>query len=51
MARIANDELERLKQQVSVERLVVARGVRLKRHGKDLIGRARCTTTRARAWW
>jgi hypothetical protein len=30
MARIANDELERLKQQVSVERLVVARAVCIK---------------------
>ncbi len=38
MARFANEELERLKREVSVERLVVARGVKLKRHGKDLIG-------------
>ena len=40
MARIAESELERLKGEVSVERLVVAHGVRLARHGSDdLIGR------------
>ncbi|MGB3562804.1 MAG: toprim domain-containing protein [Thermoanaerobaculia bacterium] len=38
MARIPEAELERLKREVSVERLVEARGVELKRHGKDLIG-------------
>lgn len=38
MARIATDELERLKTEVSVERLVTAAGVKLQRHGKDLIG-------------
>jgi len=38
MARIAEDELERLKQQVSVQRLAEGRGVKLKRHGADLIG-------------
>ncbi|MDY7096259.1 MAG: CHC2 zinc finger domain-containing protein, partial [Acidobacteriota bacterium] len=39
MARIPTEELERLKREVSVERLVEARGVELKRQGKDLRGR------------
>lgn len=39
MARIADEVIERLKATVSVERLVEARGVELKRHGADLIGR------------
>jgi DNA primase catalytic core len=39
MARIPNTEVERLKQGVSVQRLVEARGVELKKHGADLIGR------------
>ena len=38
MARIPKDELERLKREVSVERLAEARGVKLERHGADLIG-------------
>jgi DNA primase len=38
MARIAEEEIERLKHEVSVERLAEARGVQLKRHGADLIG-------------
>jgi DNA primase len=37
--RIAGEVIERLKQSVSVERLAEARGVELKRHGADLIGR------------
>jgi DNA primase len=39
MARISDEELERLKSEVSLERLVEQHGVKLKRHGKDLIGR------------
>jgi len=39
MARIPDDELERLKREVSIERLLEARGVALKRVGKDLKGR------------
>ncbi len=39
MARIAASEVERLKAEVSVQRLVEGRGVELKRHGADLIGR------------
>ena len=38
MARIQEREIERLKKDVSLERLVEARGVKLRRHGKDLIG-------------
>jgi len=38
MARIPDSELERLKQEVSVQRLAEARGIELKRHGADLIG-------------
>ncbi|MGB3562398.1 MAG: CHC2 zinc finger domain-containing protein, partial [Thermoanaerobaculia bacterium] len=38
MTRIPDAELEQLKRQVSVERLAAARGVELKRHGKDLLG-------------
>ncbi len=39
MARIPDHELERLKNEVSVERLVEAAGVELKRGGKDMLGR------------
>jgi DNA primase catalytic core len=39
MARIPEGELERLKTQVSVERLVESAGVALRRAGKDLLGR------------
>jgi DNA primase catalytic core len=38
MARIPQDELERLKNEVSVERLVEASGITLKKSGKDLLG-------------
>jgi DNA primase len=38
MARIQEGEIERLKREVSLERLAEARGVKLKRHGADLIG-------------
>ncbi len=39
MARIPEQEIERLRNEVSVERLVEASGVELKRAGKDLLGR------------
>ncbi len=39
MARVSEAELERLKAEISVERLAVAAGVELKQHGKDLLGR------------
>ena len=38
MARISEEELERIKREVAVQRLAEARGVELRRHGKDLIG-------------
>lgn len=39
MARIPEGEIERLKSEISVERLVEASGVALRRAGKDLLGR------------
>ena len=39
MARIPETELERLKNEVSVERLVEASGIELKHSGKDWLGR------------
>ena len=39
MARIADDELERLKREIPVARLVAGFGIELKRHGANLIGR------------
>jgi DNA primase len=39
MARIPEAEIERLKNEVSVERLVEASGIELKKAGKDLLGR------------
>ncbi len=38
MARIPEDEIERLKAEVSVERLAEARGIKLEHHGADRIG-------------
>lgn len=38
MARISDHELERLKSEVSVERLVEDSGIELKRGGKDWLG-------------
>jgi len=38
MARIPGDEIERLKRDVSLERLVKAAGIELRRHGADLPG-------------
>ncbi len=38
MARIPNEEVERLKKEVSVERLAEARGIKLRRQGADLVG-------------
>jgi DNA primase len=38
MARIPEEEIERLKREISVERLVTLRGITLLRHGADLIG-------------
>jgi DNA primase len=38
MARIPNDELERLKKETDLAELVRSSGVGLKQHGKDLLG-------------
>ena len=38
MARIPESEIERLKREVSLERLAEARGIQLQRHGADLLG-------------
>jgi DNA primase len=38
MARVPDEEIERLKREVSVQRLAEARRVALKKHGADLIG-------------
>jgi DNA primase catalytic core len=39
MARIPEEEIERLKREVSLVRLAEARGIELAPHGKDLVGR------------
>ena len=38
MAHIPDEMIERLKQEISLERLAEARGIKLARHGADLIG-------------
>lgn len=38
MARIPDEQIERLKEEVALERLVEAAGVELQRRGKDLVG-------------
>ena len=35
MARFSTDTVERVKKEISLERLVAAGGIKLKRHGKD----------------
>ena len=44
MPRIPDDVIERLKREVSLEKMAGARGVELTRHGADLIGRSTTTT-------
>jgi DNA primase len=38
MARISSEVVERLKREVSVERLAEAKGIKLKGHGENLVG-------------
>src|SRR6266568_408302 len=38
MARISEADIERLKNEISVERLVESSGIELKKSGKDLVG-------------
>ena len=39
MARIPDEEIERLKRETSLERLVTSFGIELRKHGADLLGR------------
>src|ERR1700730_9556557 len=39
MARIPEEEIERLKREAPLERLVIAFGIELRKHGADLLGR------------
>jgi DNA primase catalytic core len=39
MARIPDEEIERLKREIPIERLVAGFGIELKRHGANLVGR------------
>ena len=39
MARIPDEEIERLKREIPIERLVKAAGIELRKYGADLIGR------------
>jgi DNA primase catalytic core len=39
MARIPDEEIERLKKDVPIERLIMGFGIELKRHGAELVGR------------
>jgi len=39
MARVPPEEIDRIKREVSIERLVQAHGIELKPHGKNLVGR------------
>ena len=50
MARIPDEVVERLKQEVSVERLAEARGVKMTRHGADLPVCVRFTMTMNLRW-
>ena len=38
MARIPDEEVDRIKREIALERLVRARGIELRKHGADLIG-------------
>jgi DNA primase catalytic core len=38
MARIPEEEIERLKREISLQRLAEAKGVKLKKHGENLLG-------------
>lgn len=52
MARIPEQEIERLKAEVSVERLVEGSGIALKRSGKDFVGRCPFhEDDTASLWW
>lgn len=48
MARIPDGDIERLKREIPIERLVKGFGVELKRTGANLVGRAARSTTTIR---
>jgi len=50
MARIPESEIERLKGEISVERLAESHGVKLKRQGADLIGLCPSMTITSHRW-
>ncbi len=50
MARIPGDQIERLKQDISLVRLVERQGGTLKKHGKDYLGLCSSIMTRNRPW-
>jgi hypothetical protein len=41
MARVSEEEIQRLKREIALELLAAAAGVELKRHGSDLIGKSK----------
>jgi hypothetical protein len=51
MARIPEDEIERLKSEVSVERLVEAAGIELAKSGRTSSAAAPSTRTIRPRWW
>ena len=50
MARIPNNELDRVKRVVALVRLVESSGIELKKHGKTISACVRSTTTRNPRW-
>jgi DNA primase len=48
MARIPENEVERLKREISVQRLAEARGIKLTRQGANLLGK--CPFHAERCW-
>jgi DNA primase len=48
MARIPENEVERLKRDISVQRLAEARGIKLTRQGANLLGK--CPFHAERCW-
>lgn len=51
MARIAEDELQRIKSEISLERLVRARGIELRKHGAISSASVPSTTITIRRSW
>ena len=51
MARLPDELIQRLKSDVSLQRLVEGSGVDLKPHGADWIGHCPFMMTKPRPWW